>query len=321
MSSEEKMKKIIDLDSTDKRANTIDSDYKSELVAASLVEQGYDIDRIIITREGAARRGFAKDIENIHIQFSQHDLLDYLYINANKEGIYDILPEGLFHQSTHTKKNKDKEDVLDDIKLHRQKEFFARMFFRPLEIEVDRMLVEANLFETRYDKKISNPNFVNIFVQYWPILKLLKRKQAIFFMHAVSVLQKIRNRYHEIEIAMSSILDVPIKIKEIKMPAKEASRYFESKIGNTCLGKDWVLGKCFDDGKYDLHITIGPISAKEMEFFLETATGNTIFGYLCKLFLPGDIFVEKEFKILPKDADFLLSDDERTTFLGINTFI
>lgn len=315
------MRKLIDLDSTDKQANTIESDYKAELVAASLVEQGYDIDRIIITREGAARRGFAKDIESLSVQFSQHDLLDYLYIKANKEGIYDILPEGLFHQSSYTKKNKDKEDVLDDIKLHRQKEFFARMFFRPLEIEVDRMLIEANLFETRYDKKISNPNFVNIFLPYWPVLKLLSRKQAIFFMHAISVLHKMRNRYHEIETSMSSILDVPIKIKEIKMPAKEASRYFESKIGDAYLGTDWVLGKCFDDGKYDLHITIGPISAKEMEFFLETATGNTIFDYLCKLFLPGDIFVEKEFKILPKDADFLLSNDERITYLGINTFV
>lgn len=321
MFSEDKTKKIIDLDSTDKQANTIDSDYKAELVAASLVEQGYDIDRIIITREGAARRGFAKDIESIKVQFSQHDLLDYLYIKANKEGIYDILPEGMFHQSTHTKKNKDKEDVLDDIKLHRQKEFFARMFFRPLEIEVDRMLVEANLFETRYDKKISNPNFVNIFVQYWPILKLLKRKQAIFFMHAISVLHKVRNRYREIEISMSSILDVPVRIEEVKMPAKEASRYFESRIGDTYLGTDWVLGKCFDDGKYDLHITIGPVSAREMEFFLETATGNILFDYLCKLFLPSDIFVEKDFKILPEDADFLLSDSERITYLGINTFI
>ncbi|MDR2914089.1 MAG: type VI secretion system baseplate subunit TssG [Tannerella sp.] len=321
MSSEDKTKKIIDLDSTDKQANTIDSDYKAELVAASLVEQGYDLDRIIITREGAARRGFAKDIESINIQFSQYDLLDYLYIKANKEGIYDILPEGLFHQSTHTKKNKDKEDILDDIKLHRQKEFFARIFFRPLEIEVDRMLIEANLFETRYDKKISNPNFVNIFVQYWPVLQLLKRKQAIFFMHAISVLHKVRNRYREIEISMSSILDVPVRIKEVKMPAKEASRYFESRIGDTYLGTDWVLGKCFDDGKYDLHITIGPISAKEMEFFLETATGNTLFNYLCKLFLPTDIFVEKEFKILPQDADFLLSGDEQITYLGINTFI
>lgn len=321
MSSEENMKKISDLDSVDIQANTIDSDYKSELVAASLVEQGYNLDRIVIIREGASRRGFAKDIESLNVQFSQNDLLDYLYIKANKEGIYDILPEGLFHQSTYTKKNKDKEDVLDDIKLHRQKEFFARMFFRPFEIEVDRMLIEANLFETRYDKKISNPNFINIFVPYWPILKLLKRKQAIFFMHAISVLHKVRNRYDEIEISMSSILDVPIKIKEVKMPAKEASRYFESKIGETYLGEDWVLGKCFDDGKYDLRITIGPLSAKEMEYFLETATGNTIFDYLCKLFLPGDIFVEKEFIILPKDAEFVLSNDERVTYLGINTFI
>lgn len=140
-------------------------------------------------------------------------------------------------------------------------------------------------------------------------------------MHAISLLHKIRNRYREVEISMSSILDVPIKIKEIKMPAKEASRYFESKLGDTYLGKDWVLGKCFDDGKYDLRITIGPVQAKEMEFFLKTTAGNMIFDYLCKLFLPSDIFVEKEFRVLPKDADFILSDENRVTYLGINTFI
>jgi len=314
-------KKILDLELTEKQANTTDSDFKAEIIAADLIEQGFDPERIMIIREGGAKRGYSKDIEEVQLHYSQYDLLDYLHIKANKEGIYDILPEGIFHQTTSKKFNKDKEDILDEIKLHREEEFFARKFFQLFEVEVDHTLIDAYLYEAKYDKKITNQNFVNIFLFYWPVLRLLPHRQAILFMHTIPILNKVRNRYNEVEEAISLILGTPVRIGNIKLPAKDAGSFFESKIGDNYLGIDWVLGKYFDDGKYDLKVTVGPISAKEMENFLETATGNEILDTLCKLFLPGDAFIVKEFKIIPEDSIFILSNENQISYLGINTFI
>ncbi len=315
------LKNINLLDHSEKWVNDIETDYKAEVVAADLIEQDFDPSRIFLLRESGARRGFGKDIEDIILRFSEHELTDFLYIKTNREGIYDILPEGLFHQSIHKRLNKDKEDILDEIKVHRFEELHARRFFQLFEVEADTTLIEAALYEIRYDKKISHKNFIGIFLPYWPILKLMKRKQAIIFMYIIPILHKIRNRFSDIEEAISLILDAPVHIDMIKLPAKEAGSYFESKIGENKLGVDWVLGKSFDDGKYDVKITIGPISSKKMEYFLEPAIGNTILEALCNLFFSSNVFIIKEFKILPQDASFVLSDQKTNTYLGISTFV
>jgi len=314
-------KEIVELEGVDKQANTLDTDFRAEVIASNLVEQGYDWSRIILTREGAAKRLYAKDIEEITLQFSENDFSDYLQIKTNKEGIYDILPEGLFHQTLKTRYNKDKEDALEEIKIHREEEFFARKFFQLFEIELDRVLVDISLFETKYDRRISHPNYIEIFFQYWPILKLLEREQAILFLHTLPILYKIRNNFSDIEESLSLILDVPVRVKQIKLLNKEADKSFESRLDMHRLGVDFVLGNTFDDGLYDIKLVIGPISAKRMNFFLKPSLGDTILNMLCGLFFSGNVFIIREFRLIPEDANFVLSTEDTTTYLGLNTFI
>lgn len=321
MSSTDTTKKIVELEIVDKTVNTTESDYKSEIVVANLIDQGYNPDRIFLIRNGGARRGFAKDIEGIEIQFSEYDLQDYLHILVNKEGIYDILPEGLFHQPINKKHAKDKEDILDEIRIHRQEEFFARRFFQPFEVEVDYAISNVYLYEFQFDKKISNKHFINVFTHYWPILKYLSSRQAILFMHCIPLLHKIRNRYKEVEEIMSKILDVPVSLIKQKLPAKKADSHFESELGNTILGVDSVLGRMFDDGQDDIKIILGPLSAEKMEYFMEPAIGHIVVDKLCHLFLPANTFWVKEFKISSENIIFYLSDEKRNAYLGVNSFI
>ena len=310
------------MDLSRKRANAPDTDFRPEVVAATLIEQGFDPELITIIRDGAARRGIGKEVEEILLVFSDHTLQDHLYIKANKEGGYDMLPQGLFHKPLHKKKFlKDKEEALEEIRIHREEEFFARKFFQLFEVMTDETSIEAQLFEIRYDKKISNPEFVNLFVQFWPVLKLLEHRQAIFFMHIIPILHKIRSHHEEVEEALSYLLDVPVHISNIALPAKKADRFFESHIGRNEIGVDMVLGNTFDDGENDLKITVGPISADRMIDFIETGKGYILLEQLCELFLSANAFVTKDFKILPEDSAFILSDENNTTFLGVNSFI
>ena len=309
------------LKESQKLPNDLETDFRTEVVIAALIEQGHDPEQIRVVRDGLARRGISKDVEEVYRQYSPEDLTDYLYIKVNREGLYDMLPEGLFHQPIRKRLNPDKEDLMDEIKIHRQEEFFARKFFHIFEEAADRMLADAYLYEARYDRKISNQEFVDLFVSYWPVLKELEHKQAVFFMHIIPILHKIRVDFKAVEQALSFVLNVPVQISPIKMPAKKAERYFESRLGSSGSGVDFVLGDTFDDGEYDLKLTLGPLSANRMRDFLETAKGYRILEELCALFLPVNLFVAKEFKIDPADSEFILSDADNTTFLGINSFI
>lgn len=302
-------------------ANTFDTDYRAETIAVSLIQQNVDAEQIHIVRDGMARRGVAKDVEKIYEVYSDYDLLDFIYIHINRESIYDMLPQGVFHQPIKRDVGKDKEDILDEIKVHRQEEFFARKFFHLFELIADRTITEAYLFERLYDKKTSCSEFTNLFIQYFPILQMLTLKQSVSFMYIIPILHRIRIHYKNTEQALSSILDLPVKIKKIKLPAKQTENLFESSLKNNRMGVDMVLGNQFDDGVYDLKLIIGPIPAKVMKDYLETAKGYKVLEALCDIFFPANLFVVKDFKISSEDSIFTLSDDKNETYLGINSFI
>jgi hypothetical protein len=46
--------------------NRLNTDYKAEVVAASLIEQGCDPELITIVRDGIARRGITTEVEKIY---------------------------------------------------------------------------------------------------------------------------------------------------------------------------------------------------------------------------------------------------------------
>jgi len=172
-------KKFTESSLTEKFPNDSDTDFKPEVVASSLIEQGYDPEQIVIVRQGYAKRGFSPEIEDIELKYSLQELQDFLYIKINRESLYDILPQGLFHQPVYRKKiNKNKEEILEEIAIHRREEFFARKFFQAFEIVSEETLTNAFLYETCFNKKISHPEFINLFLPYWPILKLLAHKRC-----------------------------------------------------------------------------------------------------------------------------------------------
>lgn len=314
-----KYRNINGLDALAGPVNIPGTDFRAETIAAELAARGYNPEQIRIIRNGDARRGYASDIEKIRLEFSERDAKDYLYIETNREGIYDILPEGIFHQPVHRKPNRDKEEELDEIRVNREREFFARRFFRLFETEIDYVLTLACLYEIKFDRKVTHGSFTGIFFPFWSLLRLLGAEQAVVFIHTIPILHSVKDNFDEIEKSLSLILDVPVAVRKVVAPAKAEGA--ESRLGKCTLGTDFVLGNAFGDGEYDIKAVIGPVSAKEAERFLKTDAGKITLDNLLRIFLPGDTLVEKEFKISPEDAVFVLSDENTNTYLGINTFI
>lgn len=225
--------------------NTLDTDFKSEVIVASLIEQGCDPELIRIFRDGMDRRAISKDIEKVDQKYNSDDFKQYIHIHVNREGIYDMLPEGIFHRSTYKRSNKDiqtdVEKAIDEIKIHREQEFLARRFFQLYEQVIDNTLTDIYQTEIRYDRTTSNREFTDLFIQYWPVLKRLEHRQAVAFMYVIPLLSKIRLNLDEVGESLSFILDLPVKIEKIKLQAKKADRQFESHMGKVNLGVDLVL--------------------------------------------------------------------------------
>lgn len=310
--------KITNFDEQQQKINTLNTDFKAEVIAAGLIREGCDPERTIIVRKGADKRGYSKEVENVHAEFSLHTRTDYLHINAIRRSIYDILPKGLFHGASSGKKQT-KADILQEFRMHHQEEVAARHFFSPFEITLDRLLVDAQLYEDKLDRKNINRNLVQIFIPYWPVIQLLPLKQAVLFLHSIPLMREAINDFTTSSRIMSAIMDLPIHIRrEKKTTVKKNAASFPG-LGESGLGVDWIIGEQCEDGNYNIEIKIGPIPATKIEYLDANATGGKILDALIKLLIPCDKETELKYSVRQEDARFILSTGKQSSYLGINT--
>lgn len=314
--------KILHFEEEEHTYNLPETDIKAEVLASGLREQNYDPERTLILRLGDARRGFSKDIEKVCSEYSQYDLTDYLYIYVNRKSLYDELPEGLFHQPIYQKDRNSKEEILDEIRIHREEEFFARRFFKPFEIAIDHMLVDFQHKERKMDKMNVHTDFVNAFVKQWPVLRYFPLKQAVMFIKMLPFIESITNSLEKISQSMSILLDVPTRVKRGSKAFVTVDECLVPPLGKCILGENFIAGNSFDDGSFRILMEVGPISAHKMSTFLPGTNNDKILHSLMDLFLPADKEIEVRYVIEREDAIFKLESKEDVgSFLGISTYL
>ena len=209
----------------------------------------------------------------------------------NRRSIYDALPEGIFHKNLHQSGKVSKEQVLDEIRIHREEEFFARRFFKPFEISLDHLLVAFQNKERRIDEMNVHADFVSIFSGQWPVLKLLPLHLAVMLVRLLPYLEQITASLAKTGECMSILTGVPVRLKR----------------GDKCVTEA---------------LEIGPLSARKMETFFPGAANNRILNALMELFLPSDKEIQVRYIIQQEDARFRLgTPDGQCAYLGISTYL
>src|SRR6478672_3774432 len=104
--------------SPDISVNTLSTDFKADVIAAELIENGVPAEDVILFPLGGFQRPFGKDVETISEDISNTDNKKYYLVKTHQDGIYDILPEGLFHEVLSTKDIKSEKEIADAIERH-----------------------------------------------------------------------------------------------------------------------------------------------------------------------------------------------------------
>lgn len=301
--------------------NTIDSDFKAESIAAGLIESGYDDNRILLMRRHGDKRYVSKDIDVIQKHYSTQDLMEYLYIYTNRVSIYDTIPEGIFHQPLNGIRKKTQEDIISEIRRHREEENFARRYFQPFEMIFDQVLIEAQLYEKQFDKKNFHDKLKKIFSRYWSILHLLTLRQAVFFIKAIPVIDTIFADFNVTATLMSTIMEVPIHLELVCSKSTKIQNAQTNILGECRLDIDAVLGDSFVDAYRDIRITIGPMHPQVMKLFEPGSKNDLILNHLIQMVLPSDCRKYIKYDIIQEQAASRLSDENHTAYLGINTIL
>jgi type VI secretion system protein ImpH len=294
---------------------------KAEIQLATEIKDGLSVDDFIIQAMGVFRRTASKDIEQISTVRSQKDNNEKIVLHVNRNGLYDLLPEGLFHQPNNRKAFKPIKEALEEIDDQRAKEAAARQFFLPLEQEffLHRLLIE--LEERKYFVSLGNISFNHIFRQFWGLFPELTPQQATNLMYLLPLAHDIAGDVSQMSACFECILGEPVAITFGDALVFKATDTPATTIKQVRLGDDFIMGDTFTELMPSAHITIGPITNSSLVNYLPGGKREKLLQLLLDNFIPFEWDLVLHFEIDKNQRTFSITEDAATSRLGYTAFI
>ena len=306
------------------KANSIDTDFKAAAIAAELIEDGIvKSDQVIIRPIGDRQRPYAKEIADITTYESVYRGRDMISIQINREGLYDMLPEGLFHRPPAASLMSTDEEMIKDIKQRREEEKQARNFFAPMEAEIYHLRTIIELYEGRLDRKNEYDDLINIFLKEWKEFKCFTKSQMVVLLQVLPVIHEHRNDLPFISRIFKMMFKMDVKMEyrltAMKIP-EEVLEKMDTRIGTGVLGVNFIAGRV-NEQEEELHVTIGPGEPKQIVDFLPGTRSDTAFNVLLSYFIPLQTNISTSFIIDKSYQKMVIGEGMANACMGYTTYL
>ncbi|WP_370900144.1 type VI secretion system baseplate subunit TssG [Chryseobacterium gossypii] len=308
---------IVDMD-----YNKLQTDFKAEAVAVNLLKYHRAVSNIFIERIGINDRAYLKDIKSISSHYLGFDE-EVFTIETYREGIYDYLPEGLFHPPSLGASRKNVENIVKEIRRQKKVEDDARKFFRPFELEIFFTEISALLKEFDFEISSDTDTLLETVGELWPLIKMLDKQNACIFIYILPFFHQIRGDKSWFERCMTAFLQVPVEVTFAPNVIDGIEENDDSMLlGNARLGVTFIPSGRHMDGQRNWVVNIGPIPYKDMKKYIQGNPFRKVLEAIYDYFLPVTVNVEENFITEKQEYSFCLEDDERNANrLGYSTFL
>jgi len=264
--------------------NDFQTDFRAEVVGAELLELTNGLSGITIERLPALERPHSKDIRGLHVAPAAGDGGPHWRITTPREGLYESLPENIFHEPTLGSIHASEEEIIHRIRKHRKQEAEARQFFAPFEQEIAYLNVQMYALEKAVCRTHSD-DIIAVFARLWPFLQTIDPQSARVFIHILPFLHRVKGDPRWTEAYLALFTGVPVRISEYPRALEPADDGLYA-LGGQALGEGFVLYGPAHDGEMDLEIAIGPVPWERTADFLPGAPLGKILDELFQHFLP-----------------------------------
>ncbi len=280
---------------------------KAEVIVAEVQESSENEVDFLIKNKSSFSRSYRRDVINVEVL----DELDLIALNLSRNGIYDSLPEGLFHSKKDSKKTL---SYAAKRKKYKEEENDARSFFGPIENEFfnQRLNIEKNervLLENFYSLKD------DFLVDFWKINKEIPKAFILKLIKILPFSFKIAGDLELSRLCLQKILDENITFKK-KFDSKSSSEeneYNELGVNFITHSKETKVFHPY------LEVEIGPVEEDRINEYLKKdgilKFINTFYDY----FMPLELEVVTKFIVNNKEG-FVISD-ANNPLVGISTRI
>ena len=285
---------------------------KAEVLLAELLQNSsMTLDDVIIKNQSSFNRSYRNDLillENVDNQFEK------FAFHLSRNGIYDLVPEGLFHSENKKNTGESYNSKRKEIKNTEQD---ARRFFAPIENEFFHQKLEIE----KNERKMLNSFYSleeQFLMDFWKIDTQIQKKILVKLMRLLPNSHQIAGDLELTRLSAEKILGERVVFKKKFQAIKIKNRNKKNK--GVILGNDTILG----DEEHlffepVLEVTIGPVKSEKANNFVQK---NATLEFM-ELFY--DFFIPLEYKVLTnieiiKNESFKLGTHHYST-MGLTTTI
>ena len=304
-------------------------DLRLEVILAELLTQGYVFDDFLVRPVGLFARRYRRDLGAVYEEpFERyHYPVVRTVLEVHREGLYDALPQQLFHQPGATTEHVPSiQAMVEDSRVQRRKEKATRLFFLPFEQEFFRFRVSIEQEEQRYFTSRAAHWYNEILVRFWGLADaglppyVLTNLLYLLPLACNIVGDLTRTRY-----CFESVLAQPVQLRMLPpqrhpLPSTAADMLPTSgTLGHLALGSDFVLGGDYQETLPMLEISLLNLTVPELEAYLAGEWPAKALALLCKYFVAFETDVVVHYQMATAEPAFYLSEGAATPVLGFTT--
>ncbi len=300
------------------RINSLDYDLKAEVIISELMNKLEPEDQnFLVDFKGQFKRPFRKDVLNAEIVDFNYDATQFVKINLSRDGVYDILPEGVFHGSRTDKIKKTVDEMIREYKTHKKEEEHARKFFLPFENEIFLKVLEKEELEKEILLALNGSKPWDFFYEFWDLDREIPEILLSKLIRILPYTHKIVGDLDLTVHCLKYLLNENVEITK-KLYKEQSSTEEEITLGNCRLGLDMISGNVYMDYSLYLEFRIGPIKKTSFTEYIHQGKLKKFIDLFYEFFLPMEIEVKTTILLEDEAEKFNL---EETTILGITTKI
>jgi hypothetical protein len=299
-------------------------DLSAEVVVNLLMKHGLVLDDFLFIFEGSFRRSYQNDLQKVD-QINSRSSRPIYMVYLNRDGIYDKLPEGLFHRIDRfvkPEKSGELKTFKEEYEQQKNEISSSKKFFQPIENEFFRKRV---LREAALSDSFANP-FRTVY-RYFFSGKSRYDLNEKFTESVTSFLPAVRNfrgNLSKIRFFLISILQTSVLIDQCETLASFPNNDPASSkpLGKSILGMDFYPGKSFSDHRIQWNINIH-VNNDNLYNYLENGDYRKFFGFVKTNLIPAGVEADFHFHT-PETKNFMLqnnNDPKTAVFLGYNSCI
>lgn len=306
-------------------------DLRLEVVLAELLDYGYVFDDFLVQPVGLFARRYRRDLGTVRDeQFERgHRPVVRTVFEMHREGLYDALPQQVFHQpgSGATNGPTGVRVMVEDIRAQRRKEKATRLFFLPFEQEFFRCRVRIEQEERRYFSNLSARWYNEAMARFWGITDArLPAGPLTNLLYLLPLAHGIVGNLPRTQQCFENVLGQAVQLRTVAplwhaldLPPGAAPAATGTTLGNLALGRDLVLGGNYKEILPALEITLLGLSVAELEAYLGGAWPAKALALLCEYFVAFETDTVVRYEMAAAEAHFQLGEGEESAVLGFTT--